>query len=42
LRGLIEADREIMAKVTSADLDKVFDLNVHFTDVGRTFKAVGL
>jgi adenylosuccinate lyase len=42
LRKLIEADGEIMAKVTSSDLDKVFDLKVHFTDVGRTFKAVGL
>ncbi len=42
LRKLIEADSEIMAKVIPADLDKVFDLNVHFKDVGRTFKAVGL
>lgn len=42
LRGLIEADPEIMAKVTPADLNKVFDLQVHFRDVARTFKAVGL
>jgi len=42
LRGLIEADPEIMAKVTPAILDKVFDLKVHFRDVARTFKAVGL
>lgn len=42
LRGLIEADPEIMEKVTPADLDKVFDLQVHFRDVARTFKAVGL
>jgi len=42
LRGLIEADPEIMAKVTKSDLDKVFDLGVHFRDVARTFKAVGL
>ena len=42
LRGLIEADAEIMTKVTPADLDKVFDLKVHFRDVARTFKAVGL
>ena len=42
LRGLIEADSEVMTKVTSADLDKVFDLSVHFRDVARTFKAVGL
>ncbi len=42
LRGLIEADPEIMEKVTPADLDKVFDLKVHFRDVARTFKAVGL
>jgi adenylosuccinate lyase len=42
LRGLIEADPEIMEKVTPRDLDKVFDLQVHFRDVARTFKAVGL
>jgi adenylosuccinate lyase len=42
LRGLIEADSEIMEKVTASDLDKVFDLGVHFRDVARTFKAAGL
>ncbi|MEI8121236.1 MAG: adenylosuccinate lyase [bacterium] len=42
LRGLIEADAQIMAKVGKDDLDKVFDMNVHFRDVNRTFKAVGL
>jgi len=42
LRDLIEADREIMAKVSSADLDQVFSLAPHFRDVARTFKAVGL
>ncbi|MEI6563278.1 MAG: adenylosuccinate lyase [bacterium] len=42
LRDLVEADPEIMTKVTAADLDRVFDLAVHFKDVARTFKAVGL
>jgi len=42
LRGLIEADAQIMAKVGKADLDKVFDMGIHFRDVNRTFKAVGL
>ena len=42
LRTLLEADPAITAKVTSADLDKVFDIGVHFKDVNRTFKAVGL
>lgn len=41
-RGLIEADRDIMAKITKKDLDTVFDLGVHFKDVNRTFRAVGL
>ncbi|NQT91675.1 MAG: adenylosuccinate lyase, partial [Lentisphaerae bacterium] len=41
-RALVEADPEIMKKVTSEDLDKVFDLNSHFKDVDRTFRAVGL
>jgi adenylosuccinate lyase len=42
LRDLIEADPEIMAKVSAGDLDQVFDLATHFRDVARTFKAVGL
>lgn len=42
LRTLLEADREIMNRLTPADLDKVFDLSMHFKDVDRTFKAVGL
>lgn len=41
-RKLIESDPEIMTKVKARDLDKVFDLGVHFKDVKRTFKAVGL
>jgi len=41
-RLLIEADAEIMKKLTPRDLDEVFDLNKHFRDVDRTFKAVGL
>ncbi|MEI8138848.1 MAG: adenylosuccinate lyase [bacterium] len=42
LRDLIEADPEIMAKVSAGDLDQVFNLATHFRDVARTFKAVGL
>ncbi len=42
LRALIEADADIMARVTPSDLDEVFDITVHFKDVARTFKAVGL
>lgn len=41
-RSLLAADKKIMKAVTEADLDAVFDLNVHFRDVTRTFKAVGL
>jgi len=41
-RKLIEKDKEIMAKITPRDLDKVFDLKVHFKDIDRTFRAVGL
>ena len=42
LKALVAADPELMSKVTPADLDKVFDLGVHFHDVKRTFQAVGL
>jgi adenylosuccinate lyase len=41
-RKLIESDRQIMARVKSRDLDRVFDLKMHFKDVNRTFRAVGL
>ncbi len=41
-RTLIENDSEIMEKITESDLDSVFDLAIHFKDVARTFKAVGL
>ena len=42
LRSLIENDEDIMKTVTTRDLDKAFDLKAHFTDIDRTFKAVGL
>jgi adenylosuccinate lyase len=42
LRGLLEADGRVMANVTTQDLDDVFDLGIHFKDVTRTFRAVGL
>ena len=41
-RSLVETDAEIMQKLTAADLDRVFDLNLHFKDVDRTFREVGL
>ncbi|MFO7534200.1 MAG: adenylosuccinate lyase [Kiritimatiellia bacterium] len=42
LKELAATDPELMSKVTPADLERVFDLAVHFRDVNRTFKAVGL
>jgi adenylosuccinate lyase len=42
LRGLIAADPEIMKRIRPAELARVFDLKVHFKDVNRTFRAVGL
>jgi len=41
-RRLLEADRRIMARVSSGELDEAFDLSMHFRDVNRTFRAVGL
>ena len=41
-RSLVEADAAIMKRITPADLDRVFSLDVHFRDVDRTFKALGL
>lgn len=42
LKSLLSADPDVKKSVTAKDLDKVFDVTVHFRDVKRTFKAVGL
>jgi adenylosuccinate lyase len=42
LKELLAADADVKKHVTAKDLDKVFDLSVHFRDVERTFKMVGL
>jgi len=42
LKDLLAADADVARSVTAKDLDRVFDLSVHFRDVERTFKAVGL
>ncbi|HMO05940.1 MAG TPA: adenylosuccinate lyase [Kiritimatiellia bacterium] len=42
LKDLLAADPDVQQHVTAKDLDRVFDLSVHFRDVERTFKAVGL
>ena len=41
-RALVEADPRIASKIAKEDFDAVFDINVHFKDVNRTFKALGL
>jgi adenylosuccinate lyase len=42
LKQLLLENKDVMKKVTAAELDEVFDLAIHFKDVNRTFKAVGL
>jgi adenylosuccinate lyase len=42
LRRLVQTDAEIAAKVTPRDLDRVFDLKMHFRDVNRTFRLLAL
>ena len=41
-RALVEADPEIGGKVSGRDMDKAFDQSMHFKDVERVFKALGL
>jgi adenylosuccinate lyase len=41
-RDLLNADRDVSKKIKPKELDTVFDLQTHFKDVNRTFKAVGL
>ena len=42
LKDLLRADKDVKAKVSAKDLDRVFDIRTHFKDVNRTFKLVGL
>ncbi len=39
---LVRGDPRIMRRLSPAELDRAFDLNQHFRDVDRTFRAVGL
>lgn len=41
-RDLVQNDPEVLKKISTADLDKVFDVQTHLKDVNRTFKALGL
>lgn len=38
----IEADADIMDKITGQELNQLFDLTTHFRDIERTFKQLGL
>lgn len=38
----IEADADIMEKITGQELNQLFDLTTHFRDIERTFKQLGL
>jgi adenylosuccinate lyase len=42
LKQLLQENKDVTSKVSPAELDEVFDLAVHFKDINRTFKAVGL
>ncbi len=42
LKDLLAADREVMARLTPAELGRAFDLSRHFKHVNRTFKSLGL
>ena len=41
-RELLEQDPEILQHVSKDDIRKTFNLAVHFKDINRTFRAVGL
>ena len=42
LKKLLSEDPDVAKALTAEDLDALFDLDAHFRDVDRTFKAVGL
>lgn len=42
LKELLAADPDVAGRIASAELDQIFNLDVHFRDVDRTFRAAGL
>ena len=42
LKALLLADRTVMEHLAPRDLDRAFDLSMHFKDVNRTFRLLGL
>lgn len=42
LRELILADADVMRRISPEQVKKAFDVSVHFRDVNRTFKNLGL
>ncbi len=42
LKELLAADPDVAGRIASAELDHIFNLDVHFRDVDRTFRAAGL
>ncbi len=42
LKSLLLKDKDVLKLISSKELDKLFDINLHFTDVDRTFKVLGL
>lgn len=42
LKSLLLKDEDVKQKISRKELDALFDLNLHFKDVDRTFKVLGL
>jgi len=42
LQTLLAADVEVRKRLTPTELDRAFDLSIHFRDVDRTFRLLGL
>ena len=41
-RKLLAADNDVMGKISSQELEELFDVKTHFRHVNRTFKKLGL
>jgi adenylosuccinate lyase len=42
LKSLLSKDKDVMKQISEKELDELFDINLHFIDVDRTFKVLGL
>jgi adenylosuccinate lyase len=42
LKDLLLADKAVAIRISAKEMDKAFDFGIHYRDVNRTFRLLGL